>query len=324
MMVRFLIAASLCVCARAVAVGVPTAPSPPPYAPGGKCYNYSIVAALTSQVLGPGLPYAPELLAECQVVVGDLELIGDIVPESINMPNLEAMTGKFNITNANKLHSLLLPKLRGASDLVINFAPKLTNLDLSEFSAGNFYVNQTSLTQLDLPSFVSSPLFFVVAFNIKLTKIYVPQQPAANLSIGTQLLAIGNPMLDCIDLPITARVNLNIKGNKACDCTGPLCLKDACGPPMKSEDVCDAEPFAADAWIAPRSRECDPEEEIHELCVARGDGLFESCICEDHSGAERKILFGAPPKSCFCEAPKVVFGSGGGPANYLRISGGCD
>jgi len=312
MMVRFLIAASLCVCARAVAVGVPTPPPtsppnlpppppPPPFAPGGKCFANVIVDALT---WAPG--YAPELLAECQVVVGDLELTGDIVPESINMPNLEAMTGKFGILNANKLHSLLLPKLRGAENLVINFAPKLTNLDLSEFSAGNFYVNQTSLTQLDLPSFVSSPLFFVVAFNIKLTKIYVPQQPAANLSM-TQFLAVGNPMLDCIDLPITARIGFNIKGNKACDCTGPLCLKDACGLPMKSLDVCDAEPFAADAWIAPRSRECDPEEEIHELCVAQGNGLFESCICEDHSGAERKILFGAPPKSCFCGVPFVAY-----------------
>merc|ERR1712060_1012946 len=90
----------------------PPLPPPPPYAPGGKCYNDTIVAALNG---APG--YACEVLAECQVVVGDLELTGDTVPESINMPKLEAVTGKVVITNANKLHSLLLPKLRGASEL---------------------------------------------------------------------------------------------------------------------------------------------------------------------------------------------------------------
>jgi len=309
MMVRFLIAASLCVCARAVAVGVPTPPPtsppnlpppppPPPFAPGGKCFANVIVDALT---WAPG--YAPELLAECQVVVGDLELTGDTVPESINMPKLEAVTGKVKITSANKLHSLLLPKLSTAEELSIQFAPKLTNLDLSELSGANlFYAERTSLTQLDLPSLVFSGSFTVFD-NIKLTKIYVPQQPAANLTIAS-FLAIGNPMLDCVDLPITARVNLNIKGTKACDCVGGFsCHKDSCGPPMKSLDSCDG-PWEA-TWIAPRSRECDPEQDRNELCVAQG--VFESCICEDHSGAERKILFGAPPKSCFCGVPFVAY-----------------
>merc|ERR1712060_106611 len=92
----------------------------------------------------------------------------------------------------------------------------------------------------------------------------------------------------------------------ACDCVGGFsCHKDSCGPPMKSLDSCDG-PWEAQ-WIAPRSRECNPLQDRNDLCTT-----LESCInCEDHSGAERKILFGAFPTSGWGSPDFLQQGSNG-------------